>query len=198
VTSPAVGARPTDEHPVAWVPSAAASSLAERLPEAGPAPVVWESRPLLGLLLAMTLATGPVDAASYLGLGHVFVANMTGTVVLLGFALAGAAGLSPSTQLVALLAFLAAAGAGGRLAARAGRRLRAWLLAETTLGDSAAGVLNVRHPAARYGPPEIAALARPESLPRTPTPPAAPAATATRPATTPSRGPTPSAAGRGA
>ena len=37
----------------------------------------------------MTLVTGLVDAFSYLVLGHVFVANMTGNVVLLGFALAG-------------------------------------------------------------------------------------------------------------
>jgi uncharacterized membrane protein YoaK (UPF0700 family) len=34
--------------------------------------------------------TGLVDAASYLKLGHVFVANMTGNVVFLGFAIVGA------------------------------------------------------------------------------------------------------------
>lgn len=48
--------------------------------------------PLPPLLLALTLVTGLVDAFSYLILGHVFVANMTGNVVLLGFALAGAPG----------------------------------------------------------------------------------------------------------
>jgi hypothetical protein len=47
-------------------------------------------------------------------------------------------------------------------------RLRAQLLAETALGDSAAAVLNLRYLAARYAPPEIAALARPEQLPRPP------------------------------
>lgn len=46
--------------------------------------------PLPPLLLAMTLVTGLVDAFSYLLLGHVFVANMTGNVVILGFALVGA------------------------------------------------------------------------------------------------------------
>ena len=46
--------------------------------------------PLPPLLVAMTLVTGLVDAFSYLLLGHVFVANMTGNVVLLGFALVGA------------------------------------------------------------------------------------------------------------
>lgn len=52
--------------------------------------------------------TGLVDAFSYLVLGHVFVANMTGNVVFLGFALAGASGFS----LVALGAFSLGALAG--------------------------------------------------------------------------------------
>jgi len=65
----------------------------------------------------MTLVTGLVDAASYLGLGHVFAASMTGTVVLLGFSLPRAAELSPGVLLVALIAFVAGAIAGGRLAA---------------------------------------------------------------------------------
>jgi uncharacterized membrane protein YoaK (UPF0700 family) len=46
------------------------------------------------LLILLTVVTGLVDAASYLSLGHVFVANMTGNVVFLGFALAGASGFS--------------------------------------------------------------------------------------------------------
>ena len=45
--------------------------------------------PLALTLLSLTLTTGVVDAVSYLGLGHVFTANMTGNVVLLGFGLAG-------------------------------------------------------------------------------------------------------------
>ena len=49
--------------------------------------------PLPPMLVTMTLVTGLVDAFSYLVLGHVFVANMTGNVVLLGFALVGAPGL---------------------------------------------------------------------------------------------------------
>lgn len=48
--------------------------------------------PLPPLLIAMTVVTGLVDAFSYLVLGHVFVANMTGNVVFLGFAVAGAHG----------------------------------------------------------------------------------------------------------
>ncbi len=71
-------------------------------------------------LLALTVATGVVDAVSYLVLGRVFVANMTGNVVLLGFALAGAGGLSAPTSLASLGSFLVGAVVGGRLAARQG------------------------------------------------------------------------------
>ncbi|MFE2172346.1 YoaK family protein [Kitasatospora sp. NPDC059462] len=74
--------------------------------------------PLPPLMLLLTVTTGVVDAVSYLALGHVFVANMTGNVVFLGFALAGAPGLSATASLVSLAAFLAGALAGGRLAAR--------------------------------------------------------------------------------
>jgi uncharacterized membrane protein YoaK (UPF0700 family) len=37
--------------------------------------------PLPVFLVALTVVTGLVDAFSYLRLGHVFVANMTGNVV---------------------------------------------------------------------------------------------------------------------
>ena len=73
--------------------------------------------PLAPLLVTLTVATGIVDAVSYLELGHVFVANMTGNVVFLGFALAGAGGLSVSASLVALGSFLLGALAGGWLGA---------------------------------------------------------------------------------
>jgi uncharacterized membrane protein YoaK (UPF0700 family) len=75
--------------------------------------------PLPHLLLGLTVLTGVVDAVSYIALGHVFVANMTGNVVLLGFALAGAPGLSIPASLVALGMFLVGAALGGAL----GRRL---------------------------------------------------------------------------
>jgi uncharacterized membrane protein YoaK (UPF0700 family) len=74
--------------------------------------------PLPPLLISMTLVTGLVDAFSYLLLGHVFVANMTGNVVFLGFALAGAPGFSIAGSLVALAAFSVGALLGGRLASR--------------------------------------------------------------------------------
>jgi len=93
--------------------------------------------PLPPLLLALTFLTGVVDAASYLRLGHVFVANMTGNIVFLGFALAGAAAISLSASLVALGSFLAGAFVGGWLGAREkasrGRVLRAAGAAQVAL-----------------------------------------------------------------
>ncbi|MGO9205315.1 MAG: YoaK family protein [Candidatus Limnocylindrales bacterium] len=76
--------------------------------------------PLPPLLLALTFLTGLVDAFSYLVLGHVFVANMTGNVVFLGFALAGAPGFSISASVVALASFWSGALAGGRVGSRLG------------------------------------------------------------------------------
>jgi uncharacterized membrane protein YoaK (UPF0700 family) len=66
------------------------------------------------------MVTGLVDAVSYLTLGQVFVANMTGNVVFLGFAVANAANFSVPASLTAIAAFLLGALAGGRLAARIG------------------------------------------------------------------------------
>jgi uncharacterized membrane protein YoaK (UPF0700 family) len=63
----------------------------------------------------MTVVTGGVDAVSILRLGHVFVANMTGNVVFLGFALAGSAGFSVTASLAALGFFLLGAAVGGRV-----------------------------------------------------------------------------------
>src|SRR5450432_2853256 len=93
--------------------------------------------PLPPLLVSMTLVTGLVDAFSYLVLGHVFVANMTGNVVFLGFALAGAGGLSVVASLLALSSFLLGAFAGGWLGSRnaehRGRLLRAATVAQAAL-----------------------------------------------------------------
>ena len=70
------------------------------------------------LLHVATAITGLIDAISYLALGHVFTANMTGNVVFLAFAVAGAPGLSITRSLTALVAFLAGALIGGRVATR--------------------------------------------------------------------------------
>jgi uncharacterized membrane protein YoaK (UPF0700 family) len=68
----------------------------------------------------LTVVTGLVDAVSYVALGHVFVANMTGNVVFLGFALAGTPSLSIWASLVAVAAFLLGAVVGGRIAVALG------------------------------------------------------------------------------
>jgi uncharacterized membrane protein YoaK (UPF0700 family) len=84
--------------------------------------------PLPALLLALTVVTGLVDAVSILSLGRVFVANMTGNVVFIGFAVAGAPGFSLAASLSALAGFLVGALLGGRLAAGNMRSHRGRLL----------------------------------------------------------------------
>src|SRR5256885_11302358 len=66
------------------------------------------------LLAALTLSTGCVDAISWLGLGKVFSAFMTGNFVFLGFRIGGAAGPSGPRLGVAT----AAVGGGGGVGAR--------------------------------------------------------------------------------
>jgi len=79
--------------------------------------------PLPALLLVLTVMSGLIDAVSILGLGRVFVANMTGNVVFIGFALAGAPGFSLPASIAALLGFLWGALLGGVLVGRfAGHR----------------------------------------------------------------------------
>lgn len=72
--------------------------------------------PLPGLLVLLTVVTGLVDAFSYLALGRVFVANMTGNVVFLSFDLGGAPGFVWWASLLAIVTFLGGAYAGGFIA----------------------------------------------------------------------------------
>lgn len=97
-------------------------------PEA-PAPGLWRGfvsdpkhGPLPAALLTLTVVTGLVDAVSILALGRVFVANMTGNIVFVGFALAGAPGFSLAASLSALAGFVIGAGVGGRLVGSLGKR----------------------------------------------------------------------------
>lgn len=69
----------------------------------------------LALMLALTFSTGVVDAVGYLGLDKVFAGNMTGNVVILGMAVAGADDLPWIGPLLALFAFMAGAVVGGRV-----------------------------------------------------------------------------------
>ncbi|MGW0712409.1 YoaK family protein [Streptomyces sp. NPDC002643] len=71
--------------------------------------------PFLPALMTVTGVSGLIDAISYVGLGHVFTANMTGNVVLIGFAAAGVPGFPLVGSLVSLAAFLTGAVIAGRL-----------------------------------------------------------------------------------
>ncbi|MEN2738228.1 YoaK family protein [Microbacterium sp. X-17] len=83
----------------------------------------------LGLMLALTLSTGVVDAVGYLGLDRVFVGNMTGNIAILGMGLTGVDGLPVVGPLVALAAFIA----GAILAGAALRRVPSGWTREATL-----------------------------------------------------------------
>ena len=100
---------------------------------------------LLAALLALTVVSGLVDAVSYLGLGHVFTANMTGNVVVLGFAVAGAPGFSMSATLTSLGVFLAGAVLAGRIAGHitSRRRLLACAMAVEAALVGAAALLTL-------------------------------------------------------
>jgi uncharacterized membrane protein YoaK (UPF0700 family) len=100
--------------------------------------------PLPPLLLTLTVVTGLVDATSYLKFGHVFVANMTGNVVFLGFGIAGAGGISAWASLTAIGSFLVGGIVGGRIGVRwsgdRGRHLTATTSAELLLVAAALAV----------------------------------------------------------
>ena len=121
---------------------------------------------LVFVLLGLTVVSGLIDAVSYLGLGHVFTANMTGNVVVLGFAAAGAPGFSVPHTATSLVCFLLGAVAGGRLTRWLGDGpKRTWarltLAAEAVLvGGAAAAAFAAPHAAAtRYAVIGLTAVA---------------------------------------
>jgi len=70
------------------------------------------------LVLLLSCAAGGVDAASYIGLGHVFAANMTGNSVHLGMAIGRVSAVDVAHSASALLGFLAGAAAGAAIVER--------------------------------------------------------------------------------
>ncbi|MFZ5749215.1 MAG: YoaK family protein [Pseudomonadota bacterium] len=128
------------------------------------------TRALVPLMLALSATTGLVDAASVLGMGKVFTANMTGNIVFLGFGLAGAPDYSVLPALAALAFFVIGAAAGGGIGAWLGmERLRGWIVAaglvEAGLLAAAAGFASgydeaALHPvSSRYAMIALTALA---------------------------------------
>jgi uncharacterized membrane protein YoaK (UPF0700 family) len=84
---------------------------------AGPAEVA--------LLPVLAVAAGSLDAISYLGLGQVFTANMTGNTVLLGVAVARGSGAAALRSAVAVAGFCVGAALGTALTLRRRRWPRA-------------------------------------------------------------------------
>jgi len=84
-------------------------------------------RMTVAALLLLTFATGLADAISILVLGHVFVANMTGNVIFLGFWLAPKSSIDLTAVAVALPTFVCATIFSGRLSRHFGDRTRRWI-----------------------------------------------------------------------
>jgi uncharacterized membrane protein YoaK (UPF0700 family) len=84
-------------------------------------------RTTIACLLLLTFSTGIVDAISVLVLGHVFVANMTGNVIFLGFWFAPHTVVDMAAALVAFVSFVAGAILGGRLSRHLEGDVRRWL-----------------------------------------------------------------------
>jgi uncharacterized membrane protein YoaK (UPF0700 family) len=78
-------------------------------------------------LLLLTFATGLADSISILVLGHVFVANMTGNVIFLGFWLAPTTTVDLTAVAVALPTFVCTTIVSGRLFRHLGVRTRTWI-----------------------------------------------------------------------
>jgi uncharacterized membrane protein YoaK (UPF0700 family) len=88
----------------------------ESRPHDPPPRTVWRVRKTLVLLLSC--AAGSIDAASYIGLGHVFAANMTGNTVHLGMATGYGSLVDIGHSGSALLGFLLGVAAGASIVER--------------------------------------------------------------------------------
>lgn len=103
-----------------------------------------EDRWLFAGIYLLTLLTGLIDAACFLGLGRVFTGNMTGNFLLLGYATTGVPGLAFVRNLIALGAFVVGAVLGAFVVGRRTRRcgsgfIAEWLLLAAALSVVAAG-----------------------------------------------------------
>jgi uncharacterized membrane protein YoaK (UPF0700 family) len=129
-------------------------------PEATPPALRPATDPrLVPVHIILGVVTGIVDAVSFLGLGRIFTANMTGNVVLLGFAIADAPGLSIERALAAIFSFVIGSVAGGRFAlSMSSEPHRSWaqraMVTEIVLLIGAAGLallLSTNPPLAEFG-----------------------------------------------
>jgi len=83
------------------------------------------------MLTSLSLAAGCVDAVGYLGLGQVFVANMTGNTVLLGLAIGQADGRDVLQSGTALAGFVLGVAVGAAIVERGPDRAAVWTPAVT-------------------------------------------------------------------
>jgi uncharacterized membrane protein YoaK (UPF0700 family) len=99
------------------------------------------------LLVALTVASGAVDAISYFGLGKTFSAFMTGNVVFLGFGIANLQGPAVLPVVCALCMFAAGSYVGLRIATLSGQPTDVWPRSVSSLltvvATAEAGVLVV-------------------------------------------------------
>lgn len=130
----------------------------------GPLPHLSNGRSLLRtwerdfLLILLAVGAGSADGWSYLGLGHAFVANMTGNTVMVGLAVFTGHDLGP--RLTALLCYLPGA-ALGALLTRGARKDVLWpqavswtlLLEGALIAGAEAGWSALHHGAARRALP---------------------------------------------
>ena len=124
------------------------AGLAARLP-------FFPRLPLMAGLGAITAICGMLDAATFLGLGHVFAETMNGNIAFLAFTL-GTHGVPRLTSLlpgnllpyvVALACFAAGAAAGGRLVRRDGETgRRIGFASDAGLIGVAAVIIALTHP----------------------------------------------------
>jgi len=84
--------------------------------------VVGRSRPVTRAVRVSHRCQRSISSRSFLGLGHIFTANMTGNAAFKGFAAAGAPELSFTRSVLAPLAFLSGAVIVGRFAIAAGTK----------------------------------------------------------------------------
>jgi uncharacterized membrane protein YoaK (UPF0700 family) len=95
------------------------------------------------MLVVLTFVTGLLDAVTYLALGHVFAANQTGNVIVLGFALVGAGQISVSASLASFAAFVTGAAFSGWTTPRLQRVTRDWARVMLTLEAALLGIAAV-------------------------------------------------------
>ncbi|MEU0480711.1 YoaK family protein [Streptosporangium sp. NPDC006013] len=99
-------------------------------------PEVKNDRPSDAPLAGLTVISGLVDAISYVGIGQVFMANMTGNLLILGFAAGDPSKFPLVATAIAVVGFFLGAGLAGRLVERVPNVRRRLILAmamETSL-----------------------------------------------------------------